>query len=218
MAAADTNTAAWDDTAAIANSWNQVVSDYKIFHTVRARGGTVDDLPPLVTESGEERLETNAKPETTRNSAGGSSQEAAAATAAAATRHDSSGDDPTRAAHDTLTSDHEQATAGTKGQAFPGAGADMVAFIPPSFFCMVREVTDNPPPVPNLIAPQAVLDGADENLKKLLMSWYYAGYYTGRYEGEQQALRRQEEEEQQGHQEHFEEADESRDDANEAQP
>lgn len=27
----------------------------------------------------------------------------------------------------------------------------------------------------------------DENLKKLLMSWYYAGYYTGLYEGQQQA-------------------------------
>lgn len=25
----------------------------------------------------------------------------------------------------------------------------------------------------------------DENLKKLLMSWYYAGYYTGLYEGQQ---------------------------------
>ena len=25
----------------------------------------------------------------------------------------------------------------------------------------------------------------DEGLKKLLMSWYYAGYYTGLYEGEQ---------------------------------
>ncbi|KAM0244389.1 hypothetical protein ACHAP5_006296 [Fusarium lateritium] len=26
----------------------------------------------------------------------------------------------------------------------------------------------------------------DESLKKLLMSWYYAGYYTGLYEGQQQ--------------------------------
>lgn len=25
----------------------------------------------------------------------------------------------------------------------------------------------------------------DENLKNLLMSWYYAGYYTGLYEGQQ---------------------------------
>jgi hypothetical protein len=26
----------------------------------------------------------------------------------------------------------------------------------------------------------------DDNLKNLLMSWYYAGYYTGLYEGQQQ--------------------------------
>lgn len=25
----------------------------------------------------------------------------------------------------------------------------------------------------------------DENMKNLLMSWYYAGYYTGLYEGQQ---------------------------------
>lgn len=31
----------------------------------------------------------------------------------------------------------------------------------------------------------------DENLKKLLMSWYYAGYYTGLYEGQQQQQQQQ---------------------------
>ncbi|KAM0425233.1 hypothetical protein ACHAPT_009550 [Fusarium lateritium] len=35
---------------------------------------------------------------------------------------------------------------------------------------------------------QAVLGSVqDESLKKLLMSWYYAGYYTGLFEGQQQA-------------------------------
>jgi hypothetical protein len=29
----------------------------------------------------------------------------------------------------------------------------------------------------------------DENLKNLLMSWYYAGYHTGLYEGRQQAMK-----------------------------
>lgn len=27
----------------------------------------------------------------------------------------------------------------------------------------------------------------DENLKNLMMAWYYAGYYTGLYQGQQQA-------------------------------
>lgn len=36
--------------------------------------------------------------------------------------------------------------------------------------------------------PQAMIGSIrDENLKKLLMSWYYAGYYTGLHEGQQQA-------------------------------
>ncbi|TQV99988.1 hypothetical protein V2A60_005403 [Cordyceps javanica] len=40
---------------------------------------------------------------------------------------------------------------------------------------------------PAISPPQAVLGTVrDENLKKLLMSWYYAGYYTGLYEGQQQ--------------------------------
>ncbi|KAH7367324.1 hypothetical protein B0T11DRAFT_325605 [Plectosphaerella cucumerina] len=38
------------------------------------------------------------------------------------------------------------------------------------------------------VPPQALLGSVqDEGLKKLLMSWYYAGYYTGLYEGQQQA-------------------------------
>lgn len=34
--------------------------------------------------------------------------------------------------------------------------------------------------------PKLRLPVRDENLKKLLMSWYYAGYYTGLFEGQQQ--------------------------------
>ncbi|ROV95762.1 hypothetical protein VPNG_08762 [Cytospora leucostoma] len=43
-----------------------------------------------------------------------------------------------------------------------------------------------PPP------PQALLGSMqDEGLKRLLMSWYYAGYYTGLYEGKQQQQQQQ---------------------------
>lgn len=34
-------------------------------------------------------------------------------------------------------------------------------------------------------SPPPELAVKDEGLKKLLMSWYYAGYYTGLYEGQQ---------------------------------
>ncbi|KAJ9141978.1 hypothetical protein NKR23_g7555 [Pleurostoma richardsiae] len=38
--------------------------------------------------------------------------------------------------------------------------------------------------------PQALLGSIrDEGMKRLLMSWYYAGYYTGLYEGQQKQER-----------------------------
>lgn len=37
-----------------------------------------------------------------------------------------------------------------------------------------------------ILPPQLIGQVHDENLKNLLMSWYYAGYYTGLYEGQQQ--------------------------------
>ncbi|KAL6695492.1 hypothetical protein J3F84DRAFT_337832 [Trichoderma pleuroticola] len=41
--------------------------------------------------------------------------------------------------------------------------------------------------IPNAFPSQALLGTVrDDNLKKLLMSWYYAGYYTGLFEGQQQ--------------------------------
>ncbi|KAL9527173.1 SMN complex subunit [Sphaerulina musiva] len=42
------------------------------------------------------------------------------------------------------------------------------------------------PILPNL--PQTLLNGSqNEDLKNIMMSWYYAGYYTGLYEGQQKA-------------------------------
>ncbi|KAG4027894.1 hypothetical protein MFRU_026g00750 [Monilinia fructicola] len=42
--------------------------------------------------------------------------------------------------------------------------------------------SSNAPTLP----PQLIGQVHDDNLKNLLMSWYYAGYYTGLYEGRQQ--------------------------------
>lgn len=43
--------------------------------------------------------------------------------------------------------------------------------------------------------PQGLLSSVrDEGLKRLLMSWYYAGYYTGLYEGQKDQTQRQESE------------------------
>ncbi|KAF1820346.1 SMN family protein Smn1 [Dissoconium aciculare CBS 342.82] len=43
-----------------------------------------------------------------------------------------------------------------------------------------------PPGIPTI--PQALLGSSqDENMKNIMMSWYYAGYYTGLYDGQQKA-------------------------------
>ncbi|KAF6841315.1 survival motor neuron-like protein 1 [Colletotrichum musicola] len=45
---------------------------------------------------------------------------------------------------------------------------------------------------PATMGPQSLLGSVqDEGLKRLLMSWYYAGYYTGLYEGQQQERQQQ---------------------------
>ncbi|KIH91574.1 hypothetical protein SPBR_01659 [Sporothrix brasiliensis 5110] len=121
----------WED-AAIANSWDRVVGDYKIFHDVRARGGTVGDLQAILgNDPPRSQTSRDAKPETTRS----------------AVREGAQGPDGVMVADD-------------EGATVPG------------------EVMGG-------------LIKADEGLKKLLMSWYYAGYYTGLYEGQQQAVKEQ---------------------------
>ncbi|KAF5630559.1 Survival motor neuron 1 [Fusarium sp. NRRL 52700] len=98
----------WDDSALI-DSWNEALQEYKKYHSIHAKGGSVRDLEPqnwteAEAESGSEQ------PQVTET-------------------------------------DEIELESGTGEQ--------------------------NKAP--------------DESLKKLLMSWYYAGYYTGLYEGQQQA-------------------------------
>ncbi|KAI1083916.1 hypothetical protein F5B20DRAFT_357874 [Whalleya microplaca] len=51
----------------------------------------------------------------------------------------------------------------------------------------------HPPGLGAVPGPAGLLGSVrDEGLKRLLMSWYYAGYYTGFYEGQQDQSRQQE--------------------------
>ncbi|KAG6004808.1 hypothetical protein E4U21_000764 [Claviceps maximensis] len=112
----------WDDSALI-DSWNEALAEYKKYHSIYAKGGSIRDLPKAQETS-------------------------------ASTKKDSL--DP--AAEDAQSHQIDSAELETAA-----AGASVA------------------PP------PQALLGSIrDEGLKKLLMSWYYAGYYTGLYEGQQQ--------------------------------
>ncbi|KAB5585882.1 hypothetical protein GE09DRAFT_42982 [Coniochaeta sp. 2T2.1] len=141
----------WDDSALI-ESWNDAVAEYKKYHSIHAKGGSLDDLP---SES-----RPDAKPET-----GASSQP----------MDESEVDERDETAMgDAQMEGTSQGEKGLDG----GGGPAGPAISGPS--------------------PQVLLGSVqDEGLKKLLMSWYYAGYYTGLYEGQQQQTKQQSQDQQQ---------------------
>ncbi|SPJ74921.1 uncharacterized protein FTOL_04652 [Fusarium torulosum] len=126
----------WDDSALI-DSWNEALNEYKKYHSIHAKGGSLRDL--------ESQTQTAVKTESD------SEQPQAKET------DDTELDLKAAEENKETPSSHNEAKGPTMPQGLP------------SF------------PI------QTVLGSVqDENLKKLLMSWYYAGYYTGLYEGQQQ--------------------------------
>ncbi|EEU42818.1 uncharacterized protein NECHADRAFT_84059 [Fusarium vanettenii 77-13-4] len=127
----------WDDSALI-DSWNEALEEYKKYHSIHAKGGSVRDL------------ESKSQ---------------------AATKHESS---PDRLQDVELIQPEHPSTS----------AQEAVKEETPS---SRNEPQATPQGLPSFPV-QAVLGSVqDENLKKLLMSWYYAGYYTGLFEGQQQA-------------------------------
>ncbi|KAK4038931.1 hypothetical protein C8A01DRAFT_47505 [Parachaetomium inaequale] len=145
----------WDDSALI-DSWNQALDEYKKYHSIHAKGGTVDDIPNGADQV--TRSSANAKPET------GEGDEPIAAGEGA---EDEGEIDETMPMDESDETSHPP-ISDVQGSVDAKKGAGVLAGGPP-------------------VAPMALLGSVqDEELKKLLMSWYYAGYYTGLYEGKQQ--------------------------------
>ncbi|KAG9245478.1 hypothetical protein BJ878DRAFT_458235 [Calycina marina] len=127
----------WDDSLLV-NSWNDALEEYKQYHSIRARGGNVDEVSEAA-ENGDSKdgghgvnifLETSKlKPSFVEDAVD----------------------------HRNLSVESEKTS--------PEASTR----------------TNGPVLLANLIGQVH-----DENLKNLLMSWYYAGYYTGLYEGQRQ--------------------------------
>jgi len=116
----------WDDSALV-DSWNSALDEYKKYHSLQARGGTIQDLEEVVQSSVAKRAR--------------------------------------------VTDESQRAEPTPQPAEAPKPAPTGVP------------VVSAPAP-----PPQALLGSMqDENLKKLLMSWYYAGYYTGLYEGQQHA-------------------------------
>ncbi|KAH0490071.1 hypothetical protein TgHK011_001555 [Trichoderma gracile] len=132
----------WDDSALI-DSWNDALREYKKYHSIHAKGGSIRDLEEAKVESS--KAEMTPAMEDSKETLG---------------RVPDLSDRAADAANDVPAEKQSESTQ----------PAHSLNFLPKPF------------------PPQAILGTVrDENLKKLLMSWYYAGYYTGLFEGQQQA-------------------------------
>ncbi|RKU46924.1 hypothetical protein DL546_003861 [Coniochaeta pulveracea] len=148
----------WDDSALI-ESWNDALAEYKKYHSIHAKGGSVKDL---LAASGQSQ--PDAKHETTDDDQ---------------PMDESEIEQPDKMSADSQSKGIEgDARQGEESLDDGGAAAKAQA-------AMAGLQASGGSAMPG---PQMVLGNIqDEGLKKLLMSWYYAGYYTGLYEGQQQA-------------------------------
>ncbi|KAK3898830.1 hypothetical protein C8A05DRAFT_37566 [Staphylotrichum tortipilum] len=181
----------WDDSVLI-DSWNEALEEYKKYHSIHARGGTVDDIP---NGAGTSRTRTaahanaNAKPETRvagdpiANPAG---EDLAAAGDDEGAEAEDEGDEEEGEVDETIPMDESDETSYPTISDGQGSGhANKVADDGG------RARGQAPGPAAFVAPPQTLLGTVeDEDLKTLLMSWYYAGYYTGLFEGKQQALKK----------------------------
>ncbi|KAL2264139.1 hypothetical protein VTK26DRAFT_1660 [Humicola hyalothermophila] len=149
----------WDDSALV-DSWNQALAEYKKYHSIHAKGGTIEDIQSSPVPA----PRRNAVPETNVTGEPLSGQEG----------QEEEGEADENAPMGESNETPNLTISDGQGSGDANKQGDRVQAGGPTLF----------PP-----GPQVLLGTVqDEELKKLLMSWYYAGYYTGLYEGKQQGL------------------------------
>jgi len=158
--------AVWDDSALV-DSWNQALEEYKKYHSIHATGGSVEEI--LAAEKSKEKEAANAKIKIEQDASNNDGDEAMEEGEAA--------EEVTAAA-----------AAPNGAQQRPPISQSQAPESAP------KDVNSGPSVSAGGAFPQPqMLLGSiqDEELKRLLMSWYYAGYYTGLMEGRQKALNEQ---------------------------
>ncbi|OJJ41226.1 hypothetical protein ASPWEDRAFT_47849 [Aspergillus wentii DTO 134E9] len=146
----------WDDSALV-RTWDEAVEEYKLYHSIHAKGENVEDV--LREAETAEPGQHNDGLDETHDYMEADVEPIDSGTTAAAV-------DETQQAPQVDTS---QVTEKPNISPNPQAGAG--AQVPPAA----------PMPQATLSHVQ------DEGLKNLMMAWYYAGYYTGLHEGQQKA-------------------------------
>ncbi|OBT65355.1 hypothetical protein VE03_04669 [Pseudogymnoascus sp. 23342-1-I1] len=142
----------WDDSALV-DSWNDALEEYKHYHSLHARGETVEDA---IADHEKESNSKDAERITEENESEGEG--------GGCMILDEPGENTPaweeHKANDKVSLGEGDGQSTTKPNGGPSSAQ---------------------PPLPQHLIGAV----GDENMKNLLMSWYYAGYYTGLYEGQQ---------------------------------
>ncbi|RFU27788.1 hypothetical protein B7463_g8552, partial [Scytalidium lignicola] len=170
----------WDDSMLV-DSWNEALEEYRLYHSIHARGEKIEDVLKTFEESGKvgtgpEYIEKAAE-HTEPN--GTSLKEAAGQEGSIDHAENLAGNGPSQETE-------QQPTNGEQASA-PLGGQRSSAQVLPQHLIGQGNDKDLRSEVGMFMADAFTVDAVqDEGLKNLLMSWYYAGYYTGLYEGQQQ--------------------------------
>ncbi|KAH1553317.1 hypothetical protein LV164_007572 [Aspergillus fumigatus] len=149
----------WDDSALV-QSWDEAVEEYKLYHSIHAKGENVEDV--LREAEAAERAgldQDRQQPDEAADAM--EDDDAVATTASTAAEQSSSMQVPDAVEEHAAATDQQPSGMKHPTQPAPAGAAAM---------------------------PHAALAQVqDEGLKNLIMAWYFAGYYTGLYQGQQQA-------------------------------
>ncbi|PLB33345.1 uncharacterized protein BDW47DRAFT_96230 [Aspergillus candidus] len=146
----------WDDSALV-QSWDEAVEEYKLYHSIHAKGENVDDVLREAEDAEQAGRGDDVQVDAMEEGEDGEAVEAESQKA-----------EVSEAMEEPAAASNPPPVRGNQQQAGPTAATP-------------TPITATPMPHPMLSQVQ------DEGLKNLMMSWYYAGYYTGLYEGQQRA-------------------------------
>ncbi|KAJ5485238.1 hypothetical protein N7539_005226 [Penicillium diatomitis] len=153
----------WDDSALV-QSWDDAVEEYKLYHSIHAKGENVDDVLKAaeVAAAKESQDDTVADAGTLDNPS----------------IQDVGDDDAIKAESEDVS---DQTTLPSTTQKQPtGSQIPSVDDTPAA---AGQSLGPGPMPMPGAGFPNV----QDDGLRNLMMAWYFAGYYTGLYEGQHQS-------------------------------
>ncbi|KAL1999844.1 hypothetical protein VTN02DRAFT_3887 [Thermoascus thermophilus] len=159
----------WDDSALV-RSWDEAVAEYKLYHSIHAKGENVEDVLRRAEAEAAESAQDEGLDYGEAMETGDAEMEAPL---------DIEDESAARVSEVKQAAEDESQAASSTAQPIPEAGDDN------------RATGPAPAGAGGAAMPQMLLGQVqDEGLKSLMMAWYYAGYYTGLYEGQQRANQR----------------------------